>query len=94
MHYPIRTLQKQKALDKIIEEKEKLEQEIPFYALRYLVRPGITGWAQVMYPYGASEEDAKQKLQYDLYYIKNHSFWLDFIIVLRTFRVVFFGGGR
>ncbi|MFN7903940.1 MAG: sugar transferase [Pseudobdellovibrionaceae bacterium] len=73
---------------------EKLEQEIPFYALRYLVRPGITGWAQVMYPYGASEEDAKQKLQYDLYYIKNHSFWLDFIIVLRTFRVVFFGGGR
>ena len=73
---------------------EKLEQEIPFYALRYLVRPGITGWAQVMYPYGASSEDAKQKLQYDLFYIKNHSFWLDLIIMFRTFKVVFFGKGR
>lgn len=73
---------------------QMLEQEIPFYALRYLVRPGITGWAQVMYPYGASTEDAKQKLQYDMYYIKNHSFWLDFLIMLRTFKVVFMGKGR
>lgn len=71
-----------------------LEKEIPYYSLRYLVRPGITGWAQVMYPYGASVEDAKQKLEYDLYYIKNFRPWLDFIIVLRTIKIVLFGKGR
>jgi exopolysaccharide biosynthesis polyprenyl glycosylphosphotransferase len=73
---------------------QMLEKEIPYYSMRYLVRPGITGWAQVMYPYGASVEDAKQKLEYDLYYIKNHRFWLDFIIVLRTVKIVLFRKGR
>ncbi|MEA5618343.1 sugar transferase [Cronbergia sp. UHCC 0137] len=58
----------------------KLRQEIPYYDLRYVVKPGITGWAQVMYPYGASVEDAYQKLSYDLYYIKNYSLWLDLAI--------------
>ncbi|NUM58635.1 MAG: exopolysaccharide biosynthesis polyprenyl glycosylphosphotransferase [Bdellovibrionaceae bacterium] len=71
-----------------------LEKKIPFYRLRHMVRPGITGWAQVMYPYGASVEDSKQKLQFDMYYIKNFSFLLDFIIVLKTIRVVIFGKGR
>lgn len=71
-----------------------LEKEIPFYNLRHLVRPGITGWAQVMYPYGASVEDAKEKLQYDLFYIKNYSLLLDFLIVLRTISIVLLGKGR
>lgn len=72
----------------------QLEEKIPFYRLRHLVRPGITGWAQVMYPYGASVEDSKQKLQYDLYYIKNFSFLLDIQIVFKTIQVVLFGKGR
>ncbi|MNT19189.1 UDP-N-acetylgalactosamine-undecaprenyl-phosphate N-acetylgalactosaminephosphotransferase [compost metagenome] len=71
-----------------------LSEQIPFYDLRHLVRPGITGWAQVMYPYGASVEDAKEKLQYDLYYIKNHSLFLDFVIILKTVSVVILGKGR
>ena len=71
-----------------------LEKKIPFYRLRHLVRPGITGWAQVMYAYGASVEDAKQKLQFDLYYIKNFSFVLDILIIFKTIRVVLFGKGR
>jgi sugar transferase (PEP-CTERM system associated) len=65
-----------------------LEKEIPYYDLRHLVKPGLTGWAQVMYPYGSSVEDAKSKLEYDLYYIKNYSLALDLYIVLRTIRVV------
>jgi sugar transferase (PEP-CTERM system associated) len=68
-----------------------LRQEIPLYALRHAVKPGLTGWAQVMYPYGASIDDARQKLQYDLYYVKNHSMLLDIAIVLRTIRVVLSG---
>ncbi len=72
----------------------KLKQKIPYYDVRYLVKPGITGWAQVMYPYGASIEDAYEKLAYDLYYIKNYSFWLDLAIALKTVRVVLFGKGR
>lgn len=71
-----------------------LEKKIPFYRLRHLVRPGITGWAQVMYAYGASVEDSKQKLQFDLYYIKNFSFILDMQIIFKTIRVVLFGKGR
>jgi sugar transferase (PEP-CTERM system associated) len=67
---------------------EMLERKIPYYALRHCVKPGITGWAQVNYPYGASEEDALEKLQYDLYYIKNLSAFLDFHILLKTVRVV------
>jgi len=72
----------------------KLRLEIPYYDLRYTVKPGITGWAQVMYPYGASVEDAYEKLAYDLYYIKNYSFWLDLAIVFKTIRVVLLGKGR
>lgn len=71
-----------------------LEREIPYYQLRHLVRPGITGWAQVQYPYGASVEDAIEKLQYDLYYIKNYSFFLDIKILLKTIKVILFGKGR
>ncbi len=67
---------------------EKLNKSIPFYDLRHRVKPGITGWAQVMYKYGASQEDALVKLEYDLYYIKNQSFILDAGIILRTIRVV------
>lgn len=72
----------------------QLAKEIPFYEHRHLVAPGLTGWAQNKYPYGASVEDAKQKLQYDLYYIKNQSLSLDFVIVFETFKTVLFGRGR
>ncbi len=72
----------------------KLKEEIPYYELRYLVKPGITGWAQVLYPYGASVEDAYEKLAYDLYYIKNYSLWLDIAIAFKTVRVVLLGKGR
>ena len=73
---------------------QKLREKIPFYDLRHLVKPGLTGWAQVMYPYGASDEDAREKLQYELFYIKNYSFELDIKIVLKTVSVVLFGAGR
>lgn len=72
----------------------KLEKEIPYYDLRHLVMPGITGWAQVMYPYGASIEDAREKLQYDLFYIKNFSLLLDFVILMKTIRIVLRREGR
>jgi lipopolysaccharide/colanic/teichoic acid biosynthesis glycosyltransferase len=65
-----------------------LTDEIPFYGLRHSVKPGITGWAQVRYTYGATVEDALQKLQYDLFYIKNMSVWLDLLIVVDTFKTV------
>ena len=67
---------------------ENYEKELPYYNERHLVRPGITGWAQVNYPYGASIEDTKQKLMYDLYYIKHYSLWLDIKIVWKTILVV------
>ena len=73
---------------------QQLENEIPYYDLRHLVTPGITGWAQVMYPYGASVEDALEKLQYDLYYIKNYSLLLDFVILMKTLRIVLRREGR
>ncbi len=66
---------------------------IPFYDLRHTVRPGITGWAQTCFQYAASLEDSHMKLQYDLYYVKNLSLWLDFRILLRTFHVVLLGTG-
>lgn len=73
----------------------QLAKEIPFYEHRHLTAPGLTGWAQTKYPYGASVEDAKQKLQYDLYYIKNQSLSLDFVIVFETVKTVLFSrGGR
>ena len=71
----------------------QLAKEIPFYEQRHLVAPGLTGWAQVKYPYGASVEDAKQKLQYDLYYIKNQSLVLDMIIFFETIKTILFGRG-
>lgn len=73
---------------------ELLEKEIPFYNLRYMVQPGLSGWAQVKAAYGASISDAKDKLEFDLYYIKKYSLWLDLIIILKTVRVVFRGEGR
>jgi exopolysaccharide biosynthesis polyprenyl glycosylphosphotransferase len=72
---------------------EDYEHVIPFYHLRHLVRPGLTGWAQVNYPYGASVDDARIKLEYDLYYLRNHSLFLDAVIVMRTIKVVLFGIG-
>ena len=72
----------------------QLASEIPFYEHRHLVAPGLTGWAQIKYPYGASVEDAKRKLQYDLYYIKNQSVSLDLVIVFETVKTVLFGKGR
>ena len=73
---------------------KELEKEIPYYNLRHMVKPGLTGWAQVMYPYGASVEDARRKLEYDLYYIKHHSLYLDMMIMFMTFKTVVFGKGR
>ena len=72
---------------------EELREKIPFYNQRHRVKPGITGWAQLCYPYGASVDDAKEKLQYDLYYLKNHSLLLDMIILLQTAEVVLIGKG-
>lgn len=71
----------------------ELSQKIPFYGARHSIKPGVTGWAQVRYPYGASVDDASQKLQYDLYYVKNHSLFLDLVIFLETIEVVLTGRG-
>jgi exopolysaccharide biosynthesis polyprenyl glycosylphosphotransferase len=70
-----------------------LEQEIPYYYIRHTVKPGITGWAQIMYPYGSTREDALKKLEYELYYIKNMSLLLDVKILCRTIGVMVFGEG-
>ena len=71
----------------------QLAQEIPYYEQRHLIAPGLTGWAQIKYPYGASIEDARQKLQYDLFYIKNHSLMLDAIVLFETIKIILFGRG-
>jgi len=71
----------------------QLAEEIPFYEQRHLIAPGLTGWAQIKYPYGASIEDARQKLQYDLFYIKNQSLVLDAIILFETVKIILFGRG-
>jgi sugar transferase (PEP-CTERM system associated) len=73
---------------------DQLEKSIPYYRARLSVKPGITGWAQVRYRYGASIEDAREKLQYDLYYVKNLSLFLDLLILLNTIQVVLFARGR
>lgn len=73
---------------------KELEKQIPYYGLRHMVKPGLTGWAQVMYPYGATVEDAKYKLEYDLYYIKGYSLLLDIVILFKTLKTVIFGKGR
>jgi sugar transferase (PEP-CTERM system associated) len=72
---------------------EQLKQQIPFYGLREAVKPGITGWAQICYPYGASVEDARNKLEFDLYYVKNGSLFLDISIIFHTVRHVLLGRG-
>jgi sugar transferase (PEP-CTERM system associated) len=71
----------------------QLSEQIPYYGLRHSAKPGITGWAQVRYPYGATIEDAIEKLQYDLYYVKNHSLFLDIMILIATVEVVLWGKG-
>lgn len=70
-----------------------LEDQLRYYAERHMVKPGITGWAQINYPYGASIEDARHKLEYDLYYAKNYTPFLDFLIILQTIRVVIWSEG-
>jgi exopolysaccharide biosynthesis polyprenyl glycosylphosphotransferase len=71
----------------------QLTRDIPYYAVRHTVKPGITGWAQVKYQYGSSVDDSLQKLQYDLYYVKNNSLFLDVVILVETVRVVLTGQG-
>jgi len=70
-----------------------LSRQIPFYEMRHKVKPGLMGWAQLKYPYGASAEDAKNKLQYDLYYTKNHSFLMDMLIMIQTVEIILLGKG-
>lgn len=72
---------------------DELSAQIPYYHARHSVKPGITGWAQVNFPYGASVEDAMRKLEYDLYYVKNHSLFLDILILVSTVQVVILGAG-
>ncbi|MDV3242705.1 MAG: exopolysaccharide biosynthesis polyprenyl glycosylphosphotransferase, partial [Methylocaldum sp.] len=72
---------------------EKFAETIPYYSERHRVKPGITGWAQLCYPYGSNYQDAIEKLQYDLYYVKNYSLFLDFLIMLQTIEVVVWGKG-
>lgn len=73
---------------------EKYEKEIEYYNLRHLVKPGITGWAQVMYPYGECIEDTIKKLEYDLYYIKKQDLLIDVLIIMKTVKIVIFGKGK
>jgi len=72
---------------------EQLASKIPYYNARHSIKPGITGWAQVRYPYGASLDDAVEKLQYDLYYVKNHTLFLDIMVLISTVQVVLWGKG-
>jgi len=71
----------------------QLKAQIPFFGLREAVKPGITGWAQIRYPYGATVEDARNKLEYDLYYVQHQSIFLDLAIVFHTAKTVLFGRG-
>jgi exopolysaccharide biosynthesis polyprenyl glycosylphosphotransferase len=77
-----------------IEFVQRLEKEIPYYQIRHIVKPGLTGWAQVNFRYGSSVEDSIEKLQYELYYIKHRSFILDLSIILRTIKIILKGEGR
>lgn len=72
---------------------KSLSEQIPYYDMRHKVKPGLMGWAQLKYPYGASVEDAKNKLQYDLYYTKNHSFMMDILIMIQTVEIILLGKG-
>jgi lipopolysaccharide/colanic/teichoic acid biosynthesis glycosyltransferase len=71
----------------------ELSKKIPYYGVRHMVRPGVTGWAQVKYKYGSTIEDAREKLQYDLFYIKNASIGLDLLIMFQTVKIVLLGRG-
>jgi lipopolysaccharide/colanic/teichoic acid biosynthesis glycosyltransferase len=73
---------------------EELKEAIPFYEIRHTVKPGITGWAQVRYHYGASMEDAKRKHQFDLFYVKNNSLFLDLLVLIETVSVIVFREGQ
>ena len=77
--------------DELVDEYEK---KIPYYNLRHLIKPGITGWAQVMYPYGECVEDAQRKLEYDIYYLKNQDFLMDILTIMKTAKIVIFGKGK
>ena len=72
---------------------DQLEKIVPYYQERHTVKPGISGWAQIRYGYGASVEDAVEKLNYDLFYVKNMTFFMDLMIVLRTIKIVLFRKG-
>jgi lipopolysaccharide/colanic/teichoic acid biosynthesis glycosyltransferase len=72
---------------------DQLTRDIPYFAVRHSVKPGVTGWAQVRYQYGATVEDSQEKLQYDLYYVKNHSLFLDLVVLFETVGVVLTGKG-
>ncbi len=72
---------------------KELKKSIPYYSLRHIVKPGLTGWAQISYPYGENEKDAEEKLKYDLYYVKNKTLFFDILILLRTLEIVLFGKG-
>lgn len=74
--------------------EKKLAPAISFYNLRHLVKPGVTGWAQVTFRYGFSTEDSKEKLQYDLFYVKNRSWWLDLLVLIKTIKTVITGAGQ
>lgn len=73
---------------------KEYEKQIPYYNLRHMIKPGITGWAQVMYPYGENIEDTKRKLEYDLYYLKHQDLILDVLIIFKTVKVILFGKGK
>ena len=73
---------------------EDLEKEVPFYAIRHVIKPGLTGWAQVMYPYASTLEEQQTKLHYDLYYIKERSLLLDFRILIKTISTVLYFKGN
>ena len=77
--------------DELVDEYEK---KIPYYNLRHLIKPRITGWAQVMYPYGECVEDAQRKLEYDIYYLKNQDFLMDILTIMKTAKIVIFGKGK
>ena len=72
---------------------DDLQEALPFFGERHMVKPGITGWAQINYPYGASIEDSRRKLEYDLYYAKNYTPFLDLVILLQTVRVILWPEG-
>jgi lipopolysaccharide/colanic/teichoic acid biosynthesis glycosyltransferase len=72
---------------------DQLLKKVPYYNERFSVKPGVTGWAQIRYPYGATEKDALEKLKYDLYYIKNMSFAFDLMVIFHTVKIVLLGTG-